>query len=151
MDAQVSSKVFLALVMLTGNTEEDRKALIAMLGKLYISTNNSIEKLQSTTELVVEAIDEGKVAQEAPSRNALKRLHSALSKALGDTERFKPISRDLMMPGGDGGLTTVEEQIIEGSVVANEEDIEMGRHGDEGGTEVQDSLEELLEGEDDDL
>ena len=137
--------------MLTGNTEEERKALIAMLGKLYISTNNSIEKLQSTTELVVEAIDDGKVAQEAPSRNALKRLHSALSKALGDTEKIKPISRDPMMLGGDDGLTTVEEQVIEGSIVANKEDVEMGCHGDEGVREVPDALGELLDGEDDDL
>ena len=123
-----------------------------MLGKLYVSADSGTEKLQSTTELVVEAID-GKVAHDAPSRNALRRLLSVLSKALGDAEKVKPVAVDSSAPAGeDDGLTPVDEQTNEGSIVANEEGVRMGVNGDESVTEVQDSIfGDFLEGEDDDL
>ena len=123
-----------------------------MLGKLYVSPNSGTEKLQSTTRLVVEAID-GKVAHDAPSRNALRKLLSVLSKAMGDAEKVKPITVDLSAPArGDDDLTAVDEQIIEGSIVADEEGVRMGFNGDESVAEVQDSISrELLEGEEDDL
>ena len=123
-----------------------------MLGKLYISANSRTEKLQSTTGLVVEAID-GKVAHDAPSRNALRKLLSVLSKALGDADKVKPIAVDSSAPaGGDDGLTAVDEQMIEGSIVASEKGFRMGVNGDESVTEVQDCISrELLEGEEDDL
>ena len=123
-----------------GITEEDRKALITMLGKLYISANSKTEKLQSTIELVMEAI-EGKVAQDAPSRNALKKLQSALSKASGGAEKVNLISVDTSTPGEGGDcLTTVKEQMIGGSVMAGDEDVKMNSDRGEGVTEVQDSL-----------
>ena len=132
-------------MMLMGDTEEDRKALIAMLGKLYITANSTAEKLHRITKLVIETIDE-KVAQDTPSRNTLNKLHSALSKALGEAGKIMPVSP----AGGDDGLTTVEEQGAEDSMLANEEDVEMGGVKNEGVTEVQDSLlEELLDDEDD--
>lgn len=138
-------------MVLTGNTEEERKALMAVLGKLYISANSKAEKLRSTIELVVEAMN-GKIAQDAPARNALKKLHLALSKALGDAEKVKPISPDtLAPPGRDDGPNSVEGQVIGGSIMAYEEDVEMDGDGDEGVTEVQDSLlQEFLEDEDGD-
>ncbi len=139
-----------APVVLIGDTEEDKKALIAMLGKLHFTANSKTEKLQSTIELVVEAID-NKVAQDAPSRNALNKLHLALSKASGEAGKVKPISEDTLAPvGKDNGLTTVEEPGVEESVMANEEDVGMAGVEDEGVTEVQDSLlEELLTDDDD--
>ena len=123
-----------------------------MLGKLYVSANSGIEKLQSTTGLVLEAID-GKVAHDAPSRNALRKLLSVLSKALGDATKVKPIAVDSSAPaGGDDGLTAVDEQVFEGSILANEEGFRKGVNGDESVTEVQYSMSrELLEGEEDDL
>ena len=123
-----------------------------MLGKLYISANSKAEKLQRTTELVVEAI-EGKVAQDAPARNALKKLHAALSKASGEAEKVRPVSMDtLALAGGGDRPVIVERQMTEGSIMANDEDVGMDGDGDEGVTGVQDPLlEELLEGEDDDL
>lgn len=123
-----------------------------MLGKLYVSANSGMEKLQSTTELVVEVID-GKVAHDAASRNALRRLFSVLSKALGDSEKVKPVAVDSSAPAGeDDGLTAIYEQISEGSIVANEEGVRMEVNGDESVTEVQDSISgELLKGEEDDL
>ena len=124
-----------------------------MLGKLYISANARTEKLHSTTRLVVEAID-GKMAHDAPSRNALRKLLSILSKALGDAEKVKQIAVDWSAPaGGDDGLTAVDGQTIEGSMVANEECVRMSGSGNECGTEVQASIskELLLEGEEEDL
>ena len=99
---------------------------------------------------MVEAID-NKVAQDAPSRNALNKLHLALSKASGEAGKVKPISEDTLAPvGKDNGLTTVEEPGVEESVMANEEDVGMAGVEDEGVTEVQDSLlEELLTDDDD--
>ena len=140
-----------APIALMGDTEEDKKALLAMLGKLYITANSKTEKLQSTTALVVEAID-SKAAQDAPSRNALNKLHSALSKASGEAGKVKPISEDTLAPsGGDDGLTTVEEQRVEESVMANEEHLRMEDVQDEGVTEEKDSLlEELFDDEDHD-
>lgn len=142
---------FSARMVLTVHTEEDKKAFIAMLGKLYITANSKTEKLRSTTELVVEAIDT-KVAQDASSRNALNKLHSALNKASGEAGKFKPISEDTLAPtAGDDGLTMLEEQRVEESVMANEEEVRMEDVEEEGVTEAQDSLlEELLDDEDDD-
>ena len=128
--------------------EEERKALIAMLGKLYISANSKTERLQKTTQLVAEAID-GKVAHDAPSRNALRKLLSALSKALGDVKKVKSIALDSSTPGGDEGLTAVDEQ-IEGCVTANGEGQKMDGEGDENVTEVQHAISgDLFDGEED--
>lgn len=132
-------------MVLMGNTEEDRKALIAMLGKLYITANSTTEKLHRTTRLVIKAIDE-KIAQDAPSRNALNKLHLALSKVVGEAGKVKPVSP----AGGDDGLTMAEDQGVEIPILANEEEIGMEGVNSEGVTEVQDSLlEELLDDEDD--
>ena len=125
-------------MVLNGNTEENKKAFIAMLGKLYISANSKTEKLRSTTKLVIEAIDTN-VAQEAASRNALNKLLSALKKALAEAEKVKAISGDtLASSGGNDGLIRIEGERVEDS-------------DDEGVTKVHDSsLEELLNDEDDD-
>lgn len=135
--------------MLTGDTEEEKKASIAMLGKLYVTANSKTKKLQSTTEIVAGAIDKN-IAQDAPSRNALNKLHSALSKALGEAGKVVPVSKDTQAAAeGDDGLTTLQERRVEESVMADEGDIRMEGLKDEGVTEVQDSLlEELLDDED---
>lgn len=134
-------------MVLTGDPEEDKKALIAMLGKLYISTNSETEKLQSTAELVMEAID-NRVAQDAPSRNSLNKLYLALSRALGEAEKIQPISEDTLAPAGRAdGLTTVKNQETKESVMADEEYVRIKVVED---TEVQDpSLEESLKDDED--
>ena len=60
-----------------------------MLGKLYITPTSTVEKLQSAYDLAAEAI-ELKIAPDAGSRNALTKLHTALSKALGETVPVSP-------------------------------------------------------------
>ena len=98
------------------------------------------------TELVVEAISY-KVAQDATSRNALNKLHSALVKILGHAEARR-ISGDVSAPaGGDNDCTTIQDEVL---VMAQNEYIRIDDDDDEGVSEVQCSLpEELLDGEDD--
>jgi condensin complex subunit 3 len=115
-----------------------------MLGKLYITANSDPVKLRTTSELVIEAID-NKVANDAPSRNALNKLHLALSKAMGEAGKAKSSAENPSAPVDDEGLTTVGEQVAEESVLAGEEDVIMETVEGDGVTEAQDSLlEELL-------
>ena len=120
-----------------------------MLGKLYITANSSPEKLQSVHELVIEAMD-GKVATDAPSRNALTKLSTALGKVLGEVGTIRKSIED--------GVTALEEEMA----VAEEDGADALALGseeetkteavEEGETERRDSLlDELLDDEEDDL
>ena len=97
--------------------------LISTLGKLYITSNSSTEKLQLVSNLVMEAVD-SRVAVDMPSKNALAKLQTALSKAIGDTgvEQRSPTSEDMtVMEEGEaeapaqmsGGETRMEDVIKE--------------------------------------
>lgn len=112
-----------------------------MLGKMYISTNSNAEKLQTALDLTAEALD-SKVASDAAGRNALNKLHTALSKAIGDSTK-----------DGKGrvpeGLTALEEDGVEAAEAVQREGtmVEAGIEED-GRTEPGDSLlEELLDDE----
>lgn len=114
-------------------TEEEKKAIIPLLGKLYIAANSTPEKVQVIYELVTEAIDM-KAANDAASRNGLSKLHLALKKVIGEA--------------GATRRSVEEERAAE---VALEESVVMAKAEiiEEGRTEVQDSLlEELLDDED---
>lgn len=135
---------------LTLALEEDKKALVAMLGKLYITANSSAEKLKETTTLVNEAIDD-KIASDAASRNALNKLHLALSKAVGEIGSRKRDSNDTIALGDDDGLTVVEGPGRTDGVSMIEEDMKLEAIEEDAATEVRDSLlDELLEDEDED-
>lgn len=60
-----------------------------MLGKLYVTATSTAEKLQSVHSLAAEAI-ELKIAPDATARNALTKLHAALSKAVGEAAPSSP-------------------------------------------------------------
>ena len=84
---------------------EEKKALITMLGKLYITPTSDGEKLKVARDLTAEAIDV-KIATDAASRTALNRLHTALVKAIGDSavagkiiEEERAIQDELMVAG----------------------------------------------------
>ena len=127
---------------------EDKKASIAMLGKLYITANSNTEKLKKATELVIEAIDH-KIATDAASRNNLNKLHLALSKAMGEPGKSKKGIEDTLAPL-EGGRTMIEAQGAEEIILANENDVKMESVEDEGGTEAKESLlDELLTDEED--
>lgn len=53
-----------------------------MLGKLYVSPTSTPQKLHAAHELLTDAI-EARIASDAPSRNALNKLLTALTKAIG--------------------------------------------------------------------
>ncbi len=125
--------------------EEDKKALIAMLGKLYITSNSTADKLSTVSQLVIDAIDT-KIASDAASKSALNKLHLALSKAIGETGKAKKTADEIEMPVAEEEGTQVEG---EESVLPAVKDVKM--EVDEGVTERDSVLEELLGDEDEDL
>ena len=153
--------------------EEEKKALISILSKLYITANSDPTKLQTALDLAAEAMDL-KIASDAPSRNALNKLHTTLSKAVGENGKVGKggegttvmETRQEEVTVADEGLTVVEEEGAEVGDVDEGEETKMqgveeeemqGVEGEEpkmqgvkeeGGTEVGDSLlEELLDDE----
>ena len=70
--------------VLTEGKGEEKKTLMMMLGKLYITPSSDRQKLQTALDLSAEAIDM-KIASDATSRNALNKLHTALTKAIGES------------------------------------------------------------------
>ena len=135
--------------------EEEKKALLSMVSKLYITGNSNPEKLQSVHELVVEAV-ELKVATDTTTRNGLNKLEAALSKALGEsgTSRQDTGGKTIAEPAQDG-LTIMDEGRSElPAALADElEDMKMDiiKHEDvEMAGTNETLLEELLDDEDED-
>ena len=114
-----------------------------MLGKLYITANSSAEKLRITTELVTEAID-GNVATDAASRNALNKLHLALSKAMGEAGKSTKDAHEIPASAYQDGLTVVQDQ-PEDSILATKEALKVESVVDPSTADADDSLmDELL-------
>jgi len=129
-------------------TEEEKKALITMLSKLYITPNSDPTKLEAAKDLAAEAVD-SKIATDAPSRNALNKLYTALSKALGEngTAGKSAEGVTIVETRQNEGLTAVEE---EGAVAHGGEEVEETEV--QAATEVGESLlEELLDDEEEEL
>ncbi|KAL8761371.1 MAG: hypothetical protein Q9184_002503 [Pyrenodesmia sp. 2 TL-2023] len=76
-----------------GCPKDERKVLLTMLGKIHVTSNSTREKLRAVNDLVGEAVDE-KVATDATTRNALYKLHLALTKALGEADTVLPSVED---------------------------------------------------------
>lgn len=115
-----------------------------MLGRLYITANSSAEKLQSTTALVGEAIDD-KIASDASSRKALNKLHTGLTKALGEARKSQKNHGHTLMPVAEDGI---DEQDVNEPGLADRGNMTIEALGDEDVTEANDSLlEELLDDE----
>jgi len=129
-------------------TEEEKKALITMLSKLYITPNSDPTKLEAAKDLAAEAVD-SKIATDAPSRNALNKLYTALSKALGEngTAGKSAEGVTIVETRQNEGLAAVEE---EGAVAHGGEEVEETEV--QAATEVGESLlEELLDDEEEEL
>lgn len=117
--------------------------MIPLLGKLYITSNSSMEKLQIAKDLAAEAIDIN-IANDAASRNGLNKFHTAAIKAIGDSTANK------RQVNGETILDIAQESKVEG------EDEDMNTRGlntdmvkTEIMTDVQDSILEELLAEDD--
>ena len=114
---------------------------------MYITANSNAERLSSAYELVAEAIDL-KVATDAPSRNALTKLHSALGKVVGEAGAMKR-SVEEGVTVVEEGKTVAEEDEAEAPALGSEEDVKMEMEAQEDETKLKDSLlEELLDDED---
>lgn len=75
--------------------EDERKILISLLGKLYITPNCDQEKLQFVYKLVDEAVDDN-IGADATTRNTLAKVRNAVWKASGtdaDPSRSRGTSR----------------------------------------------------------
>lgn len=123
--------------------EEERKALMPNLGKLYISPSSTHKRLEGVRDLAAEAID-SKVAGDAPSRTALNKLYISLNKALGQVEKPKTTAAE------DTEVSMADVEGETSPAVTNE--AEQGSARDETAVPEQDSMmEELLSDHDDTL
>lgn len=115
-----------------------------MIGKLYMTSNSSAEKLQAVSDLVAEAMD-GKLATDTTTKNALNKCHLALSKALGEARTAQSNMDDQRVDPTMGESETrleVETEVDENEVQVDEK---------AAGTGARDSLlGELLDDEDED-
>ncbi|KAI4175559.1 MAG: hypothetical protein LQ343_001550 [Gyalolechia ehrenbergii] len=128
-----------------GCSREERKAVLTMLGKLYITSNSSVDKLQAATDLATEAID-AKIAPDATSRNSLSKLHQALTRARGEVDSVRPSVED------QAADQTVAENGLDGDERSDVEETKMEVEEDRAVTQSQDTLlEELLDGQDEDV
>ncbi|KAI9760675.1 MAG: hypothetical protein M4579_001539 [Chaenotheca gracillima] len=117
-------------IFTSGCSKEERKIFASMLGKLYVSPSSSAEKTRSVHELVTEAINE-RIVSDAPGRNALNKLQSALSKVVEDSNARE-------------GTTTVA---TEAETVLDEEEGEAdGKDKDVEDTKVKQEPEDDVEG-----
>ena len=134
---------------------EEKKALLSMVGKLYITSNSNPEKLQTVHELVLEAIDL-KIATDAPTRNALSKMEAALVKVIGELDLCSQNKGDPIAPLSHGDMTAVDEELSELPVVAlgGVEGSKLEMTESEGKETVEGThdslLEELLTDEDED-
>ena len=121
-----------------------------MLGKLFVTSQSVFEKMESTNERVVKALND-KVASDAASRTALNKFHTALSKALTEAGKSQKMAiEDTASPMADDGISVMEE--ANESSTPDDGEIKLEPVGEEGMTEGKDSiLEELLDYEDDTL
>lgn len=103
-------------------TEDERKVLLSMMGKVYITSNSSAEKLQAVSDLVAEAID-GKLATDTATKNALNKCHLALSKALGEARTAQ---------------SNMEDQRVDPTMIESETRLEVETQVDENEVQVDD-------------
>ncbi|KAG8529829.1 uncharacterized protein KY384_005310 [Bacidia gigantensis] len=121
-----------------GCSKNDRKALVSMLGKLYITSSCAKERLQEATDLVNEAID-NKIAGDAASRTALNKLHGVLKKALGEGSNQQNIPADeIEQPAKLTDYLASDDD-------TNDHGLDEGPEGAKKANERDSVLEELLE------
>lgn len=88
------------------------------------------------------------MASDAPSRNALTKLHSALGKVVGEAGAIRKSVEDGVTVVEEG-KTMAEEDEAEAPALGSEEDMKMEVVEQEDETKVKDSLlEELLDDDD---
>lgn len=134
-------------MLLPHATEEERKILASMLGKLHVSPTSTPQKLQAAHELLTDAI-EARIASDAPSRNASNKLLAALTKAIGSsgaanattTAAAAATAAKKGADEGRGNVTACEDGVT--AMNAEEEEVVEKMEGVEGveGVERKDSV-----------
>ncbi|KAI9740507.1 MAG: hypothetical protein M1834_005087 [Cirrosporium novae-zelandiae] len=136
--------------VLGGNCpKEEKKFLISMLGKLYLTKNSTPELVQEVYELVTEAVDE-KIASDAPSRNALNKLSHALEKIV--TSPPDKVVAQGEAEDREGSRSRTIERSVEpkdDSLVPSQAGEDIDQKGNETENEVE-KVEEAKEEEDED-
>ncbi|KAL8769405.1 MAG: hypothetical protein Q9209_004633 [Squamulea sp. 1 TL-2023] len=124
-----------------GCSREERKVLLTMLGKLYITSNSSPKKLQAVSDLIAEAMD-AKIATDTTTKNVLSKSHLALGKVIGEAGEARLSVED---QPADPTIADIETKVEEES----ERDETQGQvDEDQAVTGAQDTLlEELLNDE----
>ncbi|KAL8820436.1 MAG: hypothetical protein Q9223_001353 [Gallowayella weberi] len=116
-----------------GCSKEERKVLLTMLGKLYITSNTSPERSQAVSDLVAEAID-GKLATDTATKNALNKFHLALTKILGEGRTIRP---------------SIEDEPVDPTLAENESHLE--EDSDRGETKMLVDADQVVSGTQDTL
>ena len=142
-------------------TEEEKKLFAGMLGKLYVTSNADQEKLRAVHDLVSEVIED-RLVSDAPSRNGLNRLQTALWKVVGEAAQKDAVEVEAEDSTGvdadkdsgavaddDGGAADETVNVEETGM----EDVTLKVKGEEPtkveGPEKDSLLDELLDDEDD--
>jgi condensin complex subunit 3 len=99
---------------LTHATEEEKKVLAPLLGKIHVSPASTEEKIRELYSEVSTAVDD-KVISDATGRNALYKIHVSLGKivnSLGEKQGRKsimPEGRQIISPEGKTVLDIEED------------------------------------------
>ncbi len=119
-----------------------------MLGKLYVSPTSTPQKLHAAHELLTDAI-EARTASDAPSRNALNKLFTALTKAMGSSGAANvtttaTATATAAKNGADEGHgnVTVCEDVVTGMKAEEEEEVVEKMEGVEGAKSEDSVLDE---------
>lgn len=73
-------------------TEEEKKLLAGLLGKLYISPGSSEDRLREAYTEVSDAVEDG-LLTDATSRNSLYKIHVSLGKIVNTLDEQQPAAR----------------------------------------------------------
>jgi condensin complex subunit 3 len=95
--------------VLTRATEEEKKLLAQLLGKLYISPASTEEKIREVYAEVSAAVD-GKVMSDATGRNALYKIHVSLGKIVNSLTEKAPRGRKASAPVEDRTMLLDDEE-----------------------------------------
>ena len=95
-------------------SKEEKKALLGMVGKMYVTANSDGEKLRAVLELARE-VGESKAVAEAVSRNAVAKLVAGVEKAIavqerGEKEKGRGRGRKSKMPDVEAGESQEREK-----------------------------------------
>lgn len=115
-------------------TEDEKKLLAALLGKLHISPGSSEDRLREAYTEVSEAVEEG-IVNDATSRNALYKIHVSLGKLVNSLDEQQPAARAAR---GSVAPSVADSQVAEEKTV-----IEVTKLEEEEEAEVEEEVEEI--------